>query len=167
MVAYLQPGDPAAPADVAAALVGEVEAYAARWRDAPAEAAARRPAPGVWSPAEVVGHLLDSAANNLQRFVRAEAGAANAFPGYDQDAWVDRQAPAEAPWRELVELWRLTNRHVARAVARMPPDVEAATCTVGDGPPVTVGVVAADYLAHLRHHVRQVDDRLATALVTG
>src|SRR5262245_57257735 len=77
-------------------------------------ASARRPAPDKWCPRELVGHLIDSAANNHQRFVRARFQDDLVFPGYDQDAWVEVQRYRDAPWGELVELWHGLNLHLAR-----------------------------------------------------
>lgn len=70
------------------------------------EAAAVRPSPGRWSAKEVVGHLIDSAAHNHQRFVRAQWQERLVFAGYEQDAWVAAQRYGDAPWVELVVLWR-------------------------------------------------------------
>ena len=53
--------------------------------------------PGKWSPREIIGHLIDSASNNHQRFVRALFQDDLVFPGYDQDAWVAAQAYRDAP----------------------------------------------------------------------
>ncbi len=41
---------------------------------------------GGWTQKQIVGHLLDSAANNRQRFVRAMIDGQYAGPGYAQDA---------------------------------------------------------------------------------
>ena len=64
--------------------------------------AGRPTAPGKWSKKEIVGHLIDSAANNHGRFVRAQLQDDLVFAGYDQDAWVrcsaigiDRGRPGE------------------------------------------------------------------------
>ena len=56
------------------------------------------PAPGKWSPREVIGHLVDSASNNHQRFVLAPFKDSLVFDGYDQDAWVRTQRYQEASW---------------------------------------------------------------------
>lgn len=78
-------------------------------------------APGKWSPKQVLGHLIDSAANNTQRVVRAQIpehleGGALHLPGYAQDAWVETQGHAERPWQQLIELWLvLTEQSVAKA----------------------------------------------------
>jgi 8-oxo-dGTP pyrophosphatase MutT (NUDIX family) len=128
---------------------------------------ARRPAPGTWSPREVVGHLVDSAANNHVRFVRAQTQADLVFPGYAQDAWVEAQGYATAPWRELVTLWALYNRHLARVMARVPEAVrerpharhnldEIAWRPVPAHEPATLDYFMADYVGHLEHHLRRV-----------
>src|SRR5688500_1533165 len=87
------------------------------------DASARRPAPGKWSPREIVGHLIDSASNNHRRFVRALWQDDLVFTGYAQDAWVDAQRYQQAPWPELVVLWGHFNRHLARVMTAVPADV--------------------------------------------
>ncbi|MEM6381002.1 MAG: DinB family protein, partial [Bacteroidota bacterium] len=46
------------------------------------ERSAKSPAPGKWSPKQLIGHLIDSASNNHQRFVRANFKDDLCFPGY-------------------------------------------------------------------------------------
>ncbi len=128
---------------------------------------ARRAAPGKWSPREVLGHLIDSASNNHQRFVRAQFQGDLVFPGYEQDAWVSVQRYQEAPWAELVALWRALNLHLARVMAATPEPVRTrahtrhnldaiAWQTVAPGAPVTLEFFMGDYVGHLRHHLRQI-----------
>jgi hypothetical protein len=111
---------------------------------------------GRWSSKQILGHLLDSAVNNHQRFVRAQLGAELVFPGYEQDAWVDVQGYSEKPFAELVALWDAMNRHVAHVVARIPAARLATPCRIGGDAPVTLEFVARDYVRHLRHHLDQI-----------
>jgi hypothetical protein len=60
---------------------------------------------GGWSRKQVLGHLIDSASNNHQRFVRAVLQESRDFPGYDQAGNVRLQAPQEADWNLLITLW--------------------------------------------------------------
>jgi hypothetical protein len=99
---------------IGAALVRNVEAAVPKLR-AISESRAEQPrAPGKWSPKQVIGHLIDSAANNHQRFVRAQEGESYTGPGYKQDHWVAVQGYQEASWDDLVALWCAYNRHLAR-----------------------------------------------------
>ena len=129
--------------------------------------AARRPRRDAWSAKEIIGHLIDSAANNHQRFVRAHWQDDLVFPGYRQNDWVTVQGYQDAPWEELVTLWRDYNRHLARVMAGVPAHVrerrharhnlhEIAWRPVPESEPATLDYFMADYVGHLHHHLRQI-----------
>ncbi len=132
------------------------------------EAESARPtAPGKWSPKEIIGHLIDSASNNHQRFVRAQFMDSLVFPGYEQETWVAAQRYRAAPWSDLVGLWRLFNLHLARVVEAIPASVrhqpraqhnlhEIAWQTVPHDRPATLEYFMRDYVGHLKHHVAQI-----------
>jgi hypothetical protein len=130
-------------------------------------AAARRPAADKWSVKEIVGHLVDSAANNHGRFVRAQAQDDVIFAGYRQAEWVDLQHYRDAPWPDLVRLWRDYNLHLARIIEVMPAEArlrerrrhnldEIAWQPVPRESPCTLDYFMRDYVGHLHHHLRQV-----------
>ena len=111
---------------------------------------------GGWSRMQVMGHLIDSASNNHQRFVRASLQGALEFPGYDQDGMVRVQAVQQADWLTLVALWAAYNRFLAHVIAHIPADKLETPCRIGSGNPVTLRYLAEDYLAHMLHHLRQI-----------
>jgi len=111
---------------------------------------------GGWSRRQVMGHLIDSASNNHQRFVRAMLADALEFPGYDQAGNVRVQAVQEAGWELLVSLWASYNRYLAHVIGQLPEDKLDMSCRIGNGEPVTLRFVAVDYVEHLMHHLGQI-----------
>jgi DinB superfamily len=132
-----------------------LQAVPRRLADIPDDVAAHKPAPNRWSKKEILGHLIDSAANNHQRFVRAQSAPRLEFPGYEQEFWVATQAYAGAPWPDLVNLWLLLNRHLVRVLKAMPAAVLSHECIIGGRPAVTLEALAVDYLRHLNQHLTQ------------
>ena len=123
-------------------------------------------APGKWSPREEIGHLIDSASINQQRFVRVQFQDDLVFAGYRQDDWVRVQRYRDAPWADLVTLWRALNLHLARVMAAVPESVrtrahrrhnlnEIAFRAVAAEEPATLDYFMADYVDHMKHHLRQ------------
>jgi hypothetical protein len=143
-------------ASCATRLRAAVDAAAPRLLALPEDATRRRPGPGKWSPVEVIGHLIDSASNNHQRFVRAQFQAHMSFPRYVQDEWIGAQGYGERPWKELVELWRLYNRHLVHVMGRVPAAVRGNVCVVAADEPSTLEDHMIDYVGHLQHHLDQI-----------
>ncbi len=117
-----------------------------------------KPAPEKWSKQEILGHLIDSAANNHQRYVRAVYGVADQFPIYDQNEWVRIQRYNEIPWPALIELWAAYNKHLCHVIECIPTDAESAPCNIGKDEPVSLDFIVTDYLRHLRHHLNKILD---------
>jgi DinB superfamily len=146
---------------LATELLDLVESAAVELRAVDGAVAAAKPGPDVWSVKEIVGHLVDSAANNHQRFVRAQEGKELAFPGYEQNGWVRSQDYQNQAWVELVDLWALYNRHLAHLIQRIPAVALRASCRIGGADSVTLGFLLEDYVVHLRHHLQQIKERRA------
>jgi DinB superfamily len=124
---------------------------------------------GKWSRKEIIGHLIDSAANNHSRFVRAQFTDELIFPGYEQNAWVESQRYQEKPWRELVELWQLYNRHILHIMKVTPEETRMklrhkhnlhviASDKLSPDKPVTLDFFMRDYVDHLKKHLGQILD---------
>ena len=110
---------------------------------------------GKWTRVEILGHLIDSAINNHQRIVRAVAEGGVTWPGYDQVAMVRVQGYGQMDPALVAGLWTQLNLFLAGIVERIPAEREGAVCVIGGGEPVTLGWLVSDYVAHLRHHLRQ------------
>jgi hypothetical protein len=120
-----------------------------------------------WSSKQILGHLIDSAANNHARFVLGQLKDDLLFPGYDQDGWVKANHYQEAAWPQLVDLWRSYNLHLVHLMAhadrekmnipcRLHTLEEIAFRTVPQSEPVTLEYLMQDYVVHLKHHLNQI-----------
>ena len=123
--------------------------------------------PDNWSPKQIVGHLIDSAANNHSRFVRAQLQDDLVFPGYEQEEWVALQRYDVESWQQLVELWRSYNLHLAHVMTQVSEEAltkphtrhnfdQIAFQAVPQDQPSTLEFLMRDYVVHLKHHLSQI-----------
>jgi hypothetical protein len=138
-----------------------------RLREMPAAASRRKGRPESWAPIEILGHLIDSAANNHQRFVRAQFTDDLVYPDYEQDEWVSSQKYADESWPELIQLWSSYNLHLHHVVSVIPGPIltksrathnldEIAFKEVDAGVATTLEFFIRDYVDHLQHHLDQI-----------
>jgi hypothetical protein len=113
--------------------------------------------PSGWSRKQVIAHLIDSASNNHQRFVRAALQTSLDFPGYDQSGSVRVQAVQGADWKLLVSLWAAYNRYLSHVIAQLPASKLKTACRIGSSDAVTLEFLVTDYVKHLVHHLGQLD----------
>jgi hypothetical protein len=114
--------------------------------------------PNKWSKKEIIGHLIDSAQINLQRFVRSTY-MENFTLTYDQVEWVDAQHYISADIVELLELWRLLNRQIMRVLENYPTQRLKIQSDTGKTSVCfhTVEHLAQDYVNHLNHHLNAIE----------
>lgn len=110
-----------------------------------------------WSKKEILGHLIDSACNNQQKFVRTMQSDGHIdFVGYDQDFWVKAQYYQQRNWSDLLQFWEHYNRHIASIMGRVSEADLLNTISIDSGSPLTLSDLMTDYVKHLKHHLRQI-----------
>jgi hypothetical protein len=114
-----------------------------------------RSAPAKWSKKEILGHLIDSAANNHQRFVRTQFEDTPSII-YRQDNWVSIQKYADEPVENIIELWSSYNKHLSYLISIIPEDKLKNCCDIMRDKPVTLEWVIIDYVRHLKYHLDQI-----------
>lgn len=117
--------------------------------------AAIKPAPDKWSKKEIMGHLIDSASNNHQRFVRLQIDNNITLPKYKQDEWVAVQHWQDKEWGSIITLWKLYNEHIAYIFKRVDESKLANIISLGDNQ-YTLQFLIDDYVDHMEHHLKQV-----------
>ncbi len=119
------------------------------------EDASYKSSPTKWSKKELIGHMIDSAQNNIRRFIVAQYED-KPFIKYAQDHWVAAANYKDYPLIDLYRLWILINLHLVRILKNIPAGMEKRE--VQTEALHNIEWLAADYNKHLLHHLHQVLD---------
>ena len=114
-----------------------------------------KPNPAKWSRKEVLGHLIDSAQNNIRRFIVARYEDKPKIV-YAQDNWVAAVNYQNYLTHDLVTLWILLNKHICMVLKRIPEGAEERLSDTGEVH--SIKWLAEDYNKHLLHHLHQILD---------
>jgi len=145
------------PEKIAEGIRKTVEDFAERFEHLDDAKASVKLLPDKWSRKEILGHLIDSASNNHQRFVRAQYMKDLNSLSYEQTEWVKIQQHGSRSWKDLLVFWKSYNLHLAHVIRRMPIVSLQVPYTLGSGEQVTIGYIVVDYLGHMQHHLRQIE----------
>lgn len=122
------------------------------------EAAADAPRDGGgWTRKQILGHLIDSAEVNLQRFLRGQVQPSFSLL-YPQDEFVELNAYADRSFADLLALWLAINRQLLHVAERIPADKLDNLCGQGDGEDWSLRFRIIDYVGHMQHHLDQIRD---------
>lgn len=116
-----------------------------------------KPAPGKWSRKEIIGHLIDSAQNNIRRFI-VTLYEKKPHVVYAQNEWVAAQHYQEYNSKDLIMLWQLLNKHIGVILKNLPAEQYQLQCNTGKEKEEwhTIDFLAQDYITHLIHHLKQI-----------
>jgi len=143
-------------ARIAARLRSDIDTAEPRLRAISEERASAPRAGRAWSRKQILGHLIDSAANNHQRLVRGQNEPVVRVPNYAQEHWVASQKYGDRTWHDLVDLWCGYKRHLAHVIAAITESRRSIPVEIGADPSVTLSWVALDYVGHTQHHLGQI-----------
>jgi hypothetical protein len=142
-----------------------VGAFYTVYRDLDDDSASLRPAEGGWSPKEIIGHLLDSASNNHQRFVRLQIQERLVFPDYweDNERWVSIEHFNELRFSDLISLWKLYNVLLENIIRSADPAKLQNRWERVDGTTSSLIDLMVGYVEHVKEHtdsIRRILEKL-------
>ncbi len=110
-----------------------------------------------WSKKEILGHLIDSGINNLQRFTEIQFEE-KPYPirKYNQTALVKVNNYQNAKSQELIEFWLAINNRIKQIIdlqteKTLNYKIEIEKARISD-----LKFLIKDYLNHLEHHLHQI-----------
>jgi len=138
---------------IASDLKNIIDQHISALRALPDQEIKDKPSPTKWSRKEILGHMVDSAQNNIRRFIVAQYEESPRIV-YNQDKWVAISHYQEYESADLINLWYLLNKHIVVILENMAEEMkqrESQTEALH-----TLEWLALDYIKHLKHHLHQV-----------
>jgi hypothetical protein len=108
-----------------------------------------------WSKKQILGHLIDSAVINYQRFIRGQFENSPLI-FYDQNLWHRYNYYQEIDTRQLIDFWKSYNRQICEIMKQIPHENLYLTCKSEDGSELTIEYLFIDYVVHLEYHLKQI-----------
>ena len=117
------------------------------------------PAPGKWSKQQVLGHLIDSAINNVKRFTEAQflEQPCPIIP-YQQNKLMEVNHYQDLPIGHLLTLWQSLNQQILFIVEKMPAErlLYSVQPQYNQTGTQTLAWLICDYVAHMQHHLKSI-----------
>ncbi len=108
---------------------------------------------------QLVGHMIDLASNNHQWMVRLQYINNLQLPDFrhHSDLWISIQQYQQEDWKEMLELWKSYNFHIAHLIKYVDPSCLNNCWTDGEKEPLRLLDLIYDYLAHLRYSINEIN----------
>ncbi len=114
-----------------------------------------------WSLKEIIGHLIDSASNNHQRFIRLQIVDQLIFPDYGKDnlKWVELGHYNDMDFADVILAWK----HYNLLIGKIIEGVDASRLSnywKTDGKEIKLSELMEDYVVHLKGHLASFENTL-------
>lgn len=113
---------------------------------------------------QILGHLIDSAANNHQRIVRLQYNDKLDFPDYqqDNDLWIALQDYQNADWNTTIQMWKYYNLHMIQVIKSVDHTKLENTWQNFEHITVTLRQMIEGYPGHLELHFNEIQELIET-----
>lgn len=109
---------------------------------------------------QILGHLIDSAANNHQRIIRLQYNEKLIFPDYqqDNDLWIALQDYQNEDWTTIIQLWKYYNLHMIQVINSVDPKKLNNSWQNFEGTTITLLQMIEGYLGHIELHFNEIQE---------
>ena len=118
---------------------------------------------------QIVGHMVDSASNNIHRVVHLQYQKSPfLFPNYatygNNDRWIAIQNYEEENWEMLVQLWKYLHLHFVHVIQNINPDKLENEWIADKNVKIKLKEMVEDFPRHFKLHISEIEDLLNNGL---
>jgi hypothetical protein len=112
---------------------------------------------------QIIGHLIDSASNNIHRIVHLQYQQSPlTFPNYatfgNNDRWIAIQDYQNEDWRSLIQLWKYSLLHLCHVIKNLENDKLNNEWISGPDQKITLESMIIDFPRHLKLHLSEINE---------
>lgn len=116
-----------------------------------------KPSQNKWSKKEILGHLIDSGINNLQRFTEIQfLESPYELRNYHQSNLVKSNFYQEAQIEEILQFWLSINRRIIFVISNISKDLYQKKIILPSKEIINLSFLIDDYEVHLEYHINQI-----------
>ncbi|TDQ25661.1 DinB family protein [Tenacibaculum caenipelagi] len=113
--------------------------------------------PKKWSKKEILGHLIDSGINNLQRFTEIQfQNKPYRIRKYNQDELVKANDYQNSETKEILEFWKSINNRILYVIKQQTEETLAFKIKLEKENFSDLRFLMNDYVDHMEHHLNQI-----------
>ena len=116
-----------------------------------------------WTLKEIIGHLIDSASNNHQRFVRLQLYRDIEFPDYKRDEWLRIQNHRDMQFSDILTLFIYFNKLLANIISNVDEGSLQNKWNIAwdeNSSFITLERLITHYISHMNTHLIHFRERL-------
>mgnify|MGYP000031661517 CR=1 FL=1 len=117
-----------------------------------------------WTLKEIIGHLIDSASNNHQRFIRFQLSEVLEFPDYRGSEWLRIQKHQNMKFLELLLLFYYYNKLIVNIILNMDEKCLENKWNINwdeNSTFITFEKLIIHYVNHMKSHLTHFRERLS------
>jgi len=135
-------------------LASEISKYVSETSD---EILSEKTNPEKWSKKEILGHLIDSGINNLQRFTEIQFDEKPyKLESYNQNELVKANQYQGADSDEILNLLQAINRRIIQVIKAQTEESLEYKIVTENGTFFNLKYLIGDYVNHFEHHTKQI-----------
>ncbi|WP_298516357.1 DinB family protein [uncultured Kordia sp.] len=110
-----------------------------------------------WSKKEILGHLIDSGINNLQRFTEIQfVEKPYRIRTYHQNELVQANDYQNAETKEIVDFWNALNHRILNVMKQQTEETLNYVIELDTDNSCDLRFLMTDYVEHMEHHLKQI-----------